>query len=73
MYGGQEHAAAGSSCQMLSEFVPAFYFHHTFIAYKLLSRAKQFGKLVVQVGTISYQDNRGTGKILAPHQHTAEK
>ena len=73
MYGGQEHAAAGSSSQMFPKFIPAFYFHHAFITDELLSRPKELGKLVIQIGTVGYQDYRRAGKLPASHQHTSKE
>ena len=73
MYGGQEHAAAGSPGQMFPKFIPAFHLYYTFIADELLSRSKKFGKLVIQIGTVGYQDYRRTGKLPASHQHTGKE
>ena len=58
---------------MLPQPIPAFHLYDTFVADEVLGRTKQFGKLVVQVGTVGYEHNRRAGKLPAPHQHPAEK
>ena len=73
MNGGQKYPTAGSPGQMLPQPIPAFHLYDTFVADEVLGRTKQFGKLVVQVGTVGYEHNRRTGKFPATHQHTAEK
>ena len=70
---GQEHAAALAPGQQLSQLFAAFYAQYRLVTDVVFGVGELFGKLVVEIGAVSDQQDRGAFEVEALHQQSRQK